>query len=146
MSQSIKMLTLKHLFINEDVHTPTLALMPASCSREDTLKTFYKEIDCTTIDMVRLQIAGKNAYIAVDDNGLFRSYPELETQTGQSIIPGWLVKDDDDRELRLVGNIVFHGIDDEGDTSDCPLSYEEMVELISTKRIRPMMFVSNLTF
>ena len=70
---------------------------------EDKLETFYKLIDCSTVDIVTREIGGKPFSIICDDEGLFVEKPTISA----------LKKE---HKTELVGNLIITGMpDDDGE-------------------------------
>lgn len=90
------------------------------------LDDFYREIDCTTIDIARRSIAGNVYDIYVDDEGL------LKADCGEKVSA---VRVEDGKIVpQLVGTLVFANHDSEGNTTD--LSLNDMLAISS--RIKPV--------
>lgn len=64
---------------------------------EDDLDTFYRLIDCRTIDIVTRSVHGKKVSIICDDEGLFEENPQISAVGCGN----------------LVGNLIFTGLPDE---------------------------------
>lgn len=92
---------------------------------EDSLKEFYKLLNCSTIDIVQRKIGHKRYDIICDDNGLFVENPKI------SAIDDW-------GNTMFVGNLLITGLPDEdGELTDLSvhdLAYiAERVEHMSTR-------------
>ncbi len=79
------------------------------------LQDFYNAIDCDTFDIAHLKIGEKYFDCFVDDNGLFK----------EDALPSAISVDN--KEVLLVGNIVFANHDASGETTS--LSDEDITEI-----------------
>ena len=88
---------------------------------EDDLDTFYRLIDCRTIDIVTRSVHGKKVSIICDDEGLFEEKPRISTI--------------DFNYGNLVGNLIFTGLpDEEGNLTDIDRK-TELALIVSAKLI-----------
>ena len=85
---------------------------------EDDLKTFYKLIDCDTIDIVTRSFGGKFFDIICDDEGWFKENPCFSA-SNRAGTDG------------IVGNIIITGVSDR--EGNLPSLTDEDVKRISSK-------------
>lgn len=86
---------------------------------ENDLETFYRLINCRTIDIVTRSVHGKKVSIICDDEGLFEENPQISAVGCGN----------------LVGNLIFTGLPDEdGNLTDIDRK-TELVLIASAKLI-----------
>lgn len=102
------------------VMVPAIHVSGLQCPAAGLLQTFYAQIDCNYVDVVRVTIGGEDVSIWVDDEGLLKS-----TDTG--VVLGFLVTDDEGREYPLAGNLILTGsVDDNGDSLGTTFSESDL--------------------
>lgn len=74
---------------------------PKTININDDLDTYYKLINCSTIDIVQRKINGHTVNIVCDDEGLFKSEPKISAINKKTFEP------------ELVGNLIITGLADE---------------------------------
>ena len=70
---------------------------------ENTLESYYRIIECTTIDIVSRRFAGRRLDVICDDEGLFTDSPVITAV-------------DHNNNPMLVGTLIIVNHDDEGET------------------------------
>ena len=90
---------------------------PVAMEIEDKLETFYDLIGCSTIDIVRGPIGGKDFRVIVDDEGLLKPNVIISATSKHNFV-------------ELVGNLIVAGIEDsEGNLTS--LSDEDVKKIIN---------------
>ena len=117
---------------NPEAVTANIELDTLHCPPAKTLQAWYEAIDCNTVDIVTLRLADAVVDIVVDDEGLLKP-----NNAPQATILGYVITDDMGYEYPLAGTLVFAGVDQEdGETVDCPLTRDQIQQLIDEDRIR----------
>jgi len=97
-------------------------------NQKDTVsdyKDYYKLIECTSFDVVRVTWKGQNLSLFVDDEGLFKP-----NNYGRDVV----YDDTSDNMVKLFGTIVVTGdVDEDGETLGVPeeITLMDLIELIS---------------
>lgn len=148
MSKTINMIaikpdiTIRSLAGAGMVRTANCVISDVQCSEDKVLDAFYQAINCDLIDILTFNLNGKEVSIAFDDNGLFRTDEALGVaEDGRGYISGWTITDDAGDAFHIPGTVVFHGVDEDGETIDSPISEDEIRNLYARGQIRPALLI-----
>ena len=117
--------------VTADIQVDELRVPIKPDGSADSLEAWYQAIDCRTVDIVTVLLDEQVIDIVVDDEGLMKP-----NNAPQDTILGYVITDDMGYEFPLAGVIVLAGSNDEGETISCPLTPEQITQLIEDDRIR----------